>query len=163
MLHKILDKNRWSRFLFKGIFFPFLLQVFDKEECTQLFMTHFNTPFTGLLVLPEANMAGRAAALCIFGNLLEFGSPLTRRQIASEVVPVVLLYGRCNDLPSSLISKIQSNLSIENEDVYDDDVDRVQQAAYCLGVIAVTAPQVLIENFDATMTTVGRFKTALSQ
>lgn len=115
-------------------------------------MTHLNTPFTGLLTLPEANMAGRSAALCIFAILLESGSPSIRRRIANEIIAVVLLYARCNDLPASLNQKIGTHLP--NDDIYDIDVERLQAASYCLGVIATTAPQVFLDNIDVSITTV---------
>lgn len=128
--------------------------MFDNEECTQLFMAHLNTSFAGLLTLSEANVVGRSAALCSFGILLEFGSPSVRNQIASEVAPFAILYGHCNDLPISLVEKINSGASIADEEVYDDDVERLQAAAYCLGVVALTAPHIVVEHFPTVIQTV---------
>lgn len=119
------DSSKFDSRLFIGH------QVFDKEECTALFMTHLNTPFSGILTLPEANMAGRSAALCIFGILLESGSPSIRERVAAEIFPILMLYGRCNDLPASITEKINAGLPVD--EVYDEDVDRVQAAAYCIG------------------------------
>lgn len=110
------------------------------EGCTPYFMTHLHTPYTGLLTLPEANMQGRISALYAYGGLMEFGTQETVVSVAESLIPVCLLYVRCNTASSQAAcsSRVETQSAVKqsNDEAADDaheDAGRVQAASYCIG------------------------------
>lgn len=128
--------------------------MFNSKECTDLFMVHLNIAYSGLLTLPEASLAGRAAALSVFGAILEYGDQTTGSAVAAELISVVLLYAKCNVLPDSKGRRRTAAAVAEAEDAYVWDVSRVKAAVYCLSVIADKFPRVILENIESTVATV---------
>eukprot|EP00923_Selenidium_pygospionis_P029507 GHVN01052614.1.p1 GENE.GHVN01052614.1~~GHVN01052614.1.p1 ORF type:complete len:640 (-),score=139.16 GHVN01052614.1:753-2639(-) len=102
----------------------------------ELFTTHLNVPFSGLLATPDANMAGRVAALCIFSDVVQNCGADAAGRTAAPFLPVALLYAQCDPLPPSTASE---------DEAVETDVMRVQAACYAIGVIADKAPQCFCE------------------
>lgn len=103
-----------------------LLHVYG-EGCATLFETHLNMPFRSLLSYEGANKLGKVAALCAFAEAINCGGSELAERYARHYLPFAMLHGIVPE----------GNYDDDDE---DNDIMRIQAAAFGIGVVAERQP-----------------------
>eukprot|EP00922_Rhytidocystis_sp_ex-Travisia-forbesii_P067352 GHVS01100179.1.p1 GENE.GHVS01100179.1~~GHVS01100179.1.p1 ORF type:complete len:1033 (+),score=163.64 GHVS01100179.1:85-3183(+) len=97
-----------------------LLHVYG-EDCAELVEKHMRMPFATLLSHEDANKLGKVAALCTFAEAINCCGHAMATRYGEAYLAVSIVYAKCEQ-------------DIENKELQDADVMRVQAAAFAIGL-----------------------------